>query len=140
MKINHKITLLMGLVMGAPSAVAAQDSDSTSLSDQTLNEVVVTHRQTVRTMGGAINGKSMMKQELFKAACCNLGELCQQCVGGCQLYRCYHRCEADQAPRAQWYIRADACREPSRLSRSRYAVWVGLCARLLDEQHTGLYW
>ena len=66
--------MLMALSMGVPSVVVAQDSDSTSLSDQTLNEVVVTHRQTVRTMGGAINGKSMMKQELFKAACCNLGE------------------------------------------------------------------
>ncbi len=74
MKTNNKIMMLMALAMGVPSVVSAQDSDSTSLSDQTLNEVVVTHRQTVRTMGGAINGKSMMKQELFKAACCNLGE------------------------------------------------------------------
>ena len=53
---------------------AAQDTTETLLPDQHLNEVTITKRQTVRTMGGAVNGQAMLKAELFKAACCNLGE------------------------------------------------------------------
>lgn len=52
----------------------AQDTTETLLPDQHLNEVTITKRQTVRTMGGAVNGQAMLKAELFKAACCNLGE------------------------------------------------------------------
>lgn len=50
------------------------DSTQTILPDQHMSEVTITHRQTVRSMGGAVNGQNMLKGELFKAACCNLGE------------------------------------------------------------------
>lgn len=53
---------------------AVKDTTETLLPDQHLNEVTITKRQTVRTMGGAVNGQAMLKAELFKAACCNLGE------------------------------------------------------------------
>lgn len=40
-----------------------------------LKEVTVVSRQVgMKRMGGVINGISMGKEELFKAACCNLGE------------------------------------------------------------------
>lgn len=42
---------------------------------QDLNEVVVsTRRKGTTEMGGAINGLKINQAELFKAACCNLGE------------------------------------------------------------------
>ena len=63
---------------GAASSVdpvsIASDTTEVMLPDQHINEVTITKRQTVRSMGGAINGQAMLKGELFKAACCNLGE------------------------------------------------------------------
>lgn len=63
---------------GAASTVdpvsIASDTTEVMLPDQHINEVTITKRQTVRSMGGAINGQAMLKGELFKAACCNLGE------------------------------------------------------------------
>lgn len=53
---------------------AASDTIETGMPEQHINEVTITKRQTVRTMGGAVNGQTMLKAELFKAACCNLGE------------------------------------------------------------------
>lgn len=50
------------------------DTTDVVLPDQRIHEVTVTKRQTVRSMGGAVNGQTMLKAELFKAACCNLGE------------------------------------------------------------------
>lgn len=63
---------------GAASTVdpvsIASDTTEVMLPDQHINEVTITKRQTVRSMSGAINGQAMLKGELFKAACCNLGE------------------------------------------------------------------
>lgn len=56
------------------SSTVVADTTDTMLPDQHINEVTITKRQTVRTMGGAVNGQTMLKGELFKAACCNLGE------------------------------------------------------------------
>ena len=53
--------------------------DSTSLDsifkDETLQEVkVVARKAGTSRLAGAVNGIAMNKDELFKAACCNLGE------------------------------------------------------------------
>lgn len=43
--------------------------------DQTLEEVtVVSRKKGMRNLAGAVNGVHIGKEELFKAACCNLGE------------------------------------------------------------------
>lgn len=73
-----KKVYIAGLSLLYSSAICAQQnsSDSTiTMKDQTLSGVTVTARKaTVRTLGGAINGKDILRDELFKAACCNLGE------------------------------------------------------------------
>ena len=54
---------------------AAPPSDSTVYKDQQLQEVsIVARRAGSSRMRGAINGMNINQQELFKAACCNLGE------------------------------------------------------------------
>ncbi len=60
---------------------ASQESsvDSTSqdsiFKDQELTEVkVVARRAGTSRLAGAVNGIAVNKDELFKAACCNLGE------------------------------------------------------------------
>ena len=63
--------------MAVVPAVAQQTHpDSTiTLKEQTLANVTVTSRKaSVRSLKGAINGKDILRDELFKAACCNLGE------------------------------------------------------------------
>ena len=45
-----------------------------SLREDTLSGVTVVTKQTTRRNTGAINATSMLRSELFKAACCNLGE------------------------------------------------------------------
>lgn len=52
----------------------AAKSDSIG-SERSLNEVSVTSRRSgVSRLGGAENGMRIGREELFKAACCNLGE------------------------------------------------------------------
>ncbi|XOO53690.1 TonB-dependent receptor plug domain-containing protein [Prevotella histicola] len=74
----NKIIYLASLSLLTCISASAQQStpDSTAtLKDQTLDNVTVTARAaTVRTLAGAINGKDILRDELFKAACCNLGE------------------------------------------------------------------
>ena len=42
--------------------------------DQTLDELtVVSRKKGMRNLAGAVNGVHIGKEELFKAACCNLG-------------------------------------------------------------------
>jgi len=57
----------------------AQESDSLQNDDiwktQNLNDVTVTARRAgTRRMVGPVNGVTIGREELFKAACCNLGE------------------------------------------------------------------
>ncbi|MGI6223864.1 MAG: TonB-dependent receptor plug domain-containing protein [Prevotella sp.] len=54
----------------------ASANDSTQVvSEKTLGDVnVVARRSGVVRLGGALNGQSITRNELFKAACCNLGE------------------------------------------------------------------
>ena len=74
----NKIIYLAGLtllsVLPATAQEAAVDTTAT-MKDQTLDNVTVTTRRaSVRSLAGAINGKDILRDELFKAACCNLGE------------------------------------------------------------------
>lgn len=51
------------------------DSSATAMDKEVdLKEVTVTSATAMRRMGGAVNGVSIGRKELFRAACCNLGE------------------------------------------------------------------
>lgn len=85
---NRNILLagMMGMLAQPSLAQKApvQNSDSTTTSaldsvgtmpDQTLHEVqVVSRKPGMMRMKGAMNGQIISQDELFKAACCNLGE------------------------------------------------------------------
>ena len=76
---------MMGM-LATPSFADTTPVDSTTASatpadtlgampDQTLHEVTVVRRKPgMMRMKGALNGQIMSQDELFKAACCNLGE------------------------------------------------------------------
>lgn len=53
-----------------------ENNDSTGMTSKvhSLGEVRVTSKAGTRRMAGPMNGVSIERQELFKAACCNLGE------------------------------------------------------------------
>ena len=74
----NKIIYLAGLTLLSVLPATAQETavDTTAtMKDQTLDNVTVTTRRaSVRSLAGAINGKDILRDELFKAACCNLGE------------------------------------------------------------------
>lgn len=71
---NTKTTLTtLALALAAHEAVLAQE-DTTTVKGQRLDGVTVTSGSTTRRMAGAVNGTVITRQELFKAACCNLGE------------------------------------------------------------------
>lgn len=56
------------------------DTQATDTTNQTISKeaqlsgITVTSKAGMRRMGGPINGVSIGRQELFRAACCNLGE------------------------------------------------------------------
>lgn len=70
------------LVVPVVSAVAQHEVHSDVAADtvatvegQHIGDVVVTRRRKgITRMAGAVNGQLVNKEELFKAACCNLGE------------------------------------------------------------------
>ena len=69
--------ILTGIVMMSCLTAFAQDNDSLqadSMKTLNLGNVTVTSRAGARRLGGAVNGVSIGREELFKAACCNLGE------------------------------------------------------------------
>ena len=53
-----------------------QDNDSLEVDkEQSIQDVTITSRRSgTRRLGGAVNGVVINREELFKAACCNLGE------------------------------------------------------------------
>ena len=59
-------------------SASAQDKDALqtdTIKTQNLSDVTITSRRAgTRKMGGAMNGIMINKEEVFKAACCNLGE------------------------------------------------------------------
>lgn len=69
-----KRVIVASLLMLAATNVGAQ-IDTTTRS-RTLEEVSIQQRKAegVSRMGGAVNGTEMGQEELFRAACCNLGE------------------------------------------------------------------
>lgn len=77
MRLRLATLLAAGLACSAQT-VAAQTADSTqtdTLATQHLSGVTVTARKAgTRRISGALNGMRITREELFKAACCNLGE------------------------------------------------------------------
>ena len=67
---------LSAIILLFISATAAwAQTDTTEVDKEAaVHEVTVTSHSGLRRLGGATNGVSIGKQELFKAACCNLGE------------------------------------------------------------------
>ena len=58
----------------ATASIADIDTTAT-VEGQHIDDVVVTRRRKgITRVGGAVNGQLINKDELFKAACCNLGE------------------------------------------------------------------
>ena len=67
--------LLMMALKGYSQTDALASPDDSVYKDETLQEVKVIARKAGTTrLAGAINGIAVNKDELFKAACCNLGE------------------------------------------------------------------
>ena len=67
-------SIMMMLYMPA-FAQANVSSQTDTIKTQDLKDVTITSRRAgTRKMGGAVNGVMINKEELFKAACCNLGE------------------------------------------------------------------
>ena len=70
--------LLTSIVMMLSLSAFGQDVDSLqadTIMSQSLDNVTITSRRSgTRRMGGAVNGVLINREELFKAACCNLGE------------------------------------------------------------------
>lgn len=57
------------------SAMASAQTPADTIADQSLHEVTVKARRPgVMNLDGALNGHNISRAELFKAACCNLGE------------------------------------------------------------------
>lgn len=73
---NLKYILFSSLLMIGSKAIAQNESDSDSIfKDESLQEVhVVARKAGTSRLAGAVNGIAVNKDELFKAACCNLGE------------------------------------------------------------------
>lgn len=71
------VLLTAGMTANAQHTHTAQaDSAYNSMTHTThgLQEVTVTAKSGMRRMGGAVNGVTIGQAELFRAACCNLGE------------------------------------------------------------------
>ena len=75
--------ILLAAIAAMPAAgAAAQVADSSVAADtvatvegQHIDDVVVTRRKKgITRVGGPVNGQLINKDELFRAACCNLGE------------------------------------------------------------------
>ena len=77
--VNRKGLLpLVALVMFLPLPLLAQDlavEPADTLLEQQIDEVMVAARRPgTKSLTGAVGGVVIGREELFKAACCNLGE------------------------------------------------------------------
>ncbi len=69
------MTVFCTAVAAQESAVALADSTTTNENKtQHLHGITVTGSNGTRRMMGAVNGVSIGQKEMFRAACCNLGE------------------------------------------------------------------
>ena len=70
--------ILSGIMMMLCLSVYGQDNNSLStdtMKSQNIANITITSRRAgTKKMGGAVNGVLINREELFKAACCNLGE------------------------------------------------------------------
>ena len=72
--------ILTSIIMMLSMSVFGQDIDSLqadTVADKAVdlqNVTITSRRSGTRRMGGAVNGVLINREELFKAACCNLGE------------------------------------------------------------------
>lgn len=71
---TERKTIVASLMLASTLAASGQTPVDTTLSEQTLDGVTVTARQNTRRSMGATNVTELLRGELFKAACCNLGE------------------------------------------------------------------
>ena len=69
---------MTSIVLMLTMSVFGQDLDSLqteTMKTQNLQNITITSRRSgVRKVSGAVNGLIINREELFKAACCNLGE------------------------------------------------------------------
>ena len=69
---------MTSIVLMLTLSVFGQDPDSLqteTMKTQNLQNITITSRRSgVRKVNGAVNGLIINREELFKAACCNLGE------------------------------------------------------------------
>ena len=69
---------MTSIVLMLTMSVFGQDLDSLqtdTMKTQNLQNITITSRRLgVRKVNGAVNGLIINREELFKAACCNLGE------------------------------------------------------------------
>ncbi|MBR1687717.1 MAG: TonB-dependent receptor [Prevotella sp.] len=71
------ITFFVSVTLGAAAGYSQSlpaDTAQVIQKEEKLGGVTVTSRTTTRRIGGAMNGQLITQQELFRAACCNLGE------------------------------------------------------------------
>ena len=69
------MTSIMTMLYLSASAQNKYALQTYTIKTQNLSDVTITSRRAgTRKMGGAMNGIMINKEELFKAACCNLGE------------------------------------------------------------------
>ncbi len=72
---NNRFMILMAIDLMIAVGAYSQNNDTTDVwKEKELKEVVVSSKATTRRMAGAVNGAVITQDELFKAACCNLGE------------------------------------------------------------------
>lgn len=82
MRMNNRIAIFSVMISAAMASYAQGHADTSAVGDtavqmkgSTVKEVtVVTRRPGTSRLGGAVNGVRIGQEELFKAACCNLGE------------------------------------------------------------------
>ena len=89
MKQIEPILFIVLQIVGVMGISAQQPIDSTDyLPQQQLSGVTVKARQTVRRPMGPTNTAEFLRGELFKAACCNLGEsfVTNPSVDGCYCF------------------------------------------------------
>lgn len=76
MKVTYNLSFI--ILTSLPMTTWAQDitiSSPDTIADQTLKEVTVVSRKAgTARLSGVANGSIINQEELFKAACCNLGE------------------------------------------------------------------
>ena len=114
-------------------------SQDSIFKDETLQEVkVVARKSGTSRLAGAVNGIAVNKDELFKAACCNLGESFTTNPSVDVAYN-----DATTGARqikllglSGTYVQMLTENLPN--FRCSHPLLPGLCARSLDERHSGI--